>query len=171
MIHNQSLSHWYSFVTDSRVPVRKASMEAWMFCCNIWLEFNNLWYIWWYILNNMHIVYHALCFVVVGHGSFLPTFFTVILWWHHQMEMFSTLLALCAGNSLVTSEFPKQRPVMRSLDGIFDLHLNKQLSKQWWGWWFETLCPLWHYCNISRTCQWCKGRLLELLDHGNSQAW
>ena len=28
-------------------------------------------------------------------------------WWRHQMETFSALLTLCAGNSPVTSEFPK----------------------------------------------------------------
>ena len=27
-------------------------------------------------------------------------------WWRHQMETFSLLLALCAGNSPVTGEFP-----------------------------------------------------------------
>ena len=36
-------------------------------------------------------------------------------------------------------EFPAQRPVTRSFDVFFDLRLNKQLSKQPWGWWFETL--------------------------------
>ena len=36
-----------------------------------------------------------------------------------------------------------QRPVTRSLDVFFDLRLNKRLSKQWWGWWFET--PSRHY--------------------------
>ena len=46
-------------------------------------------------------------------------------WWHHQMETFSALLALCAGNSLVTGEFPSQRPVMGILGDFFDLHLNK----------------------------------------------
>ena len=31
---------------------------------------------------------------------------------------------------------------------IFDLRQNKWLSKQSWGWWFETLsCPLWRHCN------------------------
>ena len=45
------------------------------------------------------------------------------------METFSTLLALCAGNSTVTGEFPAQRPVTRSFDVSFDLHLNKWLSK------------------------------------------
>ena len=46
-------------------------------------------------------------------------------WWHHQMETFSALLALCAGNSPVTGEFPTQRPVTRSFDVFFDLRVNK----------------------------------------------
>ena len=40
------------------------------------------------------------------------------------MEAFSVLLALWAGNSPVTGEFPAQRPVTRSFDGFFDLRLN-----------------------------------------------
>ena len=43
-----------------------------------------------------------------------------------------------AGNSLVTGEFPSQRPVTRSFDVLFDPHLNKRLSEQSRGWWFET---------------------------------
>ena len=58
-------------------------------------------------------------------------------WWRHQMETFSALQVLCAGNSPVTGEFPSQRPVTRSFHVFFDLLLNKRLSKQWWGWWFE----------------------------------
>ena len=43
---------------------------------------------------------------------------------------------------------PAQRPVTRSFDGFFDLRLNTRLSKQSWGWWFETLSsPLWRHCN------------------------
>ena len=53
-----------------------------------------------------------------------------IPWWRHQMETFSALLAICAGNSLATGEFPTQRPVTRSLDVFFDLRLNKLLRKQ-----------------------------------------
>ena len=64
------------------------------------------------------------------------------------METFSALLAICAGNSAVPGEFPAQRPVTRSLKVFFDLRLNKRLSKQSWGWWFETLpSPLWRHCN------------------------
>ena len=45
----------------------------------------------------------------------------VFSWWRHQMETFSASLALCAGNSPVSGEFPTQRSVMRSF-GI-DLRL------------------------------------------------
>ena len=68
-----------------------------------------------------------------------------VSWWRHQME---TLLAVCAWNSPIPGEFPAQRPVTRCFDVFFDLRLNKLLSKQSWGWWFETLSrPLWRYCN------------------------
>ena len=50
-------------------------------------------------------------------------------WWRHQMETFSALLAICAGNSPVPGEFPAQRPVTRSFDVFFDLRPNKRLSK------------------------------------------
>ena len=52
-------------------------------------------------------------------------------WCHgYQMEIFSAVLALCAGISPVTDEFPSQRPVTPSLDAFFDLCLNKRLNKQ-----------------------------------------
>ena len=77
--------------------------------------------------------------------------FVTTIWWRHQMETFSTLLAICAGNSQVPDEFPTQRPVTRSFDVFFDLRLNKRLSKQWKGWWFETLSrPLWRHRNDTR---------------------
>ena len=73
-------------------------------------------------------------------------------WWRHQMETFSALLALCAGNSPVTGEFPAQRPVTRSFDVFFDLclnNMNKRLSKDSWGWWFEMPShSLWRHCNV-----------------------
>ena len=61
------------------------------------------------------------------------------------MEIFSALLAICAGYSPVPGEFPTQRPVTRSFDVFFDVRPNKRLSKQWWGWWFETLSS---HCDV-----------------------
>ena len=55
---------------------------------------------------------------------------TLKSWWRHQMETFSALLAICAGNSPVPGEFTSQRPVTRSFDVFCDLRLNKRLSKQ-----------------------------------------
>ena len=70
-------------------------------------------------------------------------------WWRHQMETFSTLLAICVGNSPVRGEFPAQWPVTLSFDVFFDLRLNKRLRTQLWRWWFVTLWrPLWRNWNV-----------------------
>ena len=72
-------------------------------------------------------------------------------WWRHQIETFSALQALCAGNSPV----PAQSPVTRSFDVFFDMRLNKRLSKQPWGWWFETPSwSLWRQCNSHHAQGW-----------------
>ena len=45
---------------------------------------------------------------------------------------------------------PLTRPVTRSSDVFFHLHLNKRLNKQSWGWWFETLShSFWRLCNVT----------------------
>ena len=44
--------------------------------------------------------------------------------------------------------YPQQKPVMRSFDIFFDLSQNERMSKQSWGWWFETpSCSLLRHCN------------------------
>ena len=71
-------------------------------------------------------------------------------WWRHQVGTFSALLAICAGNLPVTGEFPAQRPVTRIFDFSLIYALNKRLSKQSWGWWFETQSrSSWRDCNVS----------------------
>ena len=77
----------------------------------------------------------------VSHGVGLERFVPSRCWdilWRHQMEIFSAFLPFCVGNSPVTGQFPSQRQVTRSFDVFFDLRLNKRLSKQSWGWLFET---------------------------------
>ena len=76
-------------------------------------------------------------------------------WWRHQMETFSALLAICAGNSPVPGEFPTQRPVTRSFVFFFDLRRIKGLNKQSWGWWSETRSrPLWRHSNVLHHTVW-----------------
>ena len=70
------------------------------------------------------------------------------VWWRVQIEPFFVLLAFCAGNLPVTGEFSAQRPVTRSFDVFYDLRLNKWLSKQSWGSWFEAPSrSLWRHFN------------------------
>ena len=64
--------------------------------------------------------------------SFVAIYVTVcglVTIWHHLMDTFSALLALCEGKLPVTGRFPTQRPVKRSLGAFFDLCL-RLLSKQ-----------------------------------------
>ena len=68
-------------------------------------------------------------------------------------------------------EFPTQRPVTRSFDVFFDLRLNKRLSKQSWGWWFETLSwSLWrHYNGLKPKASWQQMLEHDWLAKGNCQ--
>ena len=76
-------------------------------------------------------------------------------------DIFRVTGHLC-GEFTGPGEFPAQRPVTRSFDVFFHLCLNNRLSKQSWGWWFETLSlPLWRQCNgfchdAGSSIQWCR---------------
>ena len=74
--------------------------------------------------------------------------------WHHGNSRFPLHDGVIKWNHFppswpfVTGESPAQRPVTRSFDVLYDLYLNKRLSKQSWGWWFETPSrPLWRHRN------------------------
>ena len=78
------------------------------------------------------------------------------LWWRHQMEKFSALLAFWSGNSPVYGEFPGQRPVTRSLDAFFDLRPVARLvigdviapiiTSLWWHRWFGARLHYLYFC-------------------------
>ena len=72
-----------------------------------------------------------------------PNYHDDVMKWKH----FRVAGHLC-GEFTGPGEFPTQRPVARSFDIFFNLRLNNRLSKQSWGWWFETLSwSLWRHCN------------------------
>ena len=78
--------------------------------------------------------------------------FSVFMMMSSNANIFA-LLAIRAGNSPVTGEFPAQKPVTRCFDIFFDLHMNKRLSNRSWGWWFETLShQFWRPCNVLALC-------------------
>ena len=79
--------------------------------------------------NDDHGVVSTLASLGVGFDcaskvGFEPYWY--IPWWRHQMETFSALLAICAGNSPVPGKFPSQRPVTQNVDVFFDLRLNNR---------------------------------------------
>ena len=62
-------------------------------------------------------------------------------------------------------DFPTQRPVTRSFDVFFDLRLNKRLSKQPWGWWFEPPSwSLWRHRNVTSNIFKAGPTLIKFLD-------
>ena len=78
---------------------------------------------------------------------------------------------LC-GNSPVTGEFPSQRPVARGFDVFFYLRLNKWLSKQSWGWGFETPSgSLWRHCNESAHFPLTGTSPIMTFDHTSHRLW
>ena len=99
----------------------------------------------------------------------LPMIWNAIMsMWHQCNEMFAFVITyyymmtssnentfrvtgpLLRGESTGHRWIPTQRPVTRSLDIFFYLRLNKQLSNQSWGWWFETSSrSTWRHCNES----------------------
>ena len=70
----------------------------------------------------LYIYIYVFSFYLFSHLVFVCQHFSYlhIAWWRHQMEKFSTLLALCQRNSPVTGEFPSQMPVTQSFDVFFD---------------------------------------------------
>ena len=58
----------------------------------------------WVFWRKMAVVLSGLTIPVA-----VPTHFRIISpWWHHQMETFSALLVICAGNSPIIGELPAQ---------------------------------------------------------------
>ena len=92
-----------------------------------------------------------------------------LAWWRHQIETFSALLVLCAGNSPVTGEFPSQWPVTRRFGIFFDTRVrrNKRLSKQWCCWFEMQSRSLLRHCNgLTKTVF-----VTQNVYHARTQAW
>ena len=71
-------------------------------------------------------------------------------WYYSQqshMNIFRVTGPLC-GEFTCPRWIPLTKASDTELCCFFDLRLNEPLSKQSWGWWFETpLSPLWRQCN------------------------
>ena len=134
-IYNQSAS---LYCDSLLVPVRQ-HRTRWVYRSpwsaeNDAINTTNLVYIWWDVV----------------HSSSLPVPFL------HGFMMSSSNANIFRVTDQLCKEFtsPRWIPHTKASDVelwcFFDLRLNKRLSEQSWGWWFETLsCPLWHHCNMT----------------------
>ena len=108
---------------------------------------------------NISVIYpnYILSFLsVVCNYLFMPS---VHMMTSLNGNIFRVTGPLC-GEFTGPGEFPTQRPVTRSFDVFFDLRLNKRLSKQPWGWWFETPSwSLWRHRN-ERWFDWIDGLII-----------
>ena len=136
-LHTMQSMHIVSIINQQKMTVIKIIKNS------FWLTFT-----WWTIsicITNLSLLSTGMTYIWTP--SLWKTW--AYSWWRHQMETFSALLAIRAGNSPVSGEFPTQRPVTRSFDVFSDLRLNKGLRKQSWGWGFETLSrPIWRHRNV-----------------------
>ena len=112
-----------------RYHPRKPWYEAWDICSQ-----------WWYSYSDTSVHAAVIWPVCRSTGMHMMT--------SSNGNIFRVTGPLC-GEFTGPGEFPTQRPVTRSFDIFFDLRLNKRLSKQSYGWWFETRSwSLWRHCNV-----------------------
>ena len=117
-------------------------------CCNLFEDLETVDFI------NGYPIFKCVAEMITWYGSRIVALAIVVhqhspstasSWWRHFLRYWPFVWGILP----VTGEFPTQRPVMRNFDVFFDLCLNKRLSKQWRGWWFEMpLHPLWRHCNL-----------------------
>ena len=123
------------------------------------------------LVGDAHFLKKQMCLRRIYKGKIYITTMTTAMWWQVKNKSvleytedipYGTGHTLCflRDDVIKWKHFPRyrpfvrginpaQRPVTRSFDIFFDLRLNKRLSKQSWGWWFETLsCPLWRQCYV-----------------------
>ena len=109
-------------------------------------------------------------FVIFGCRSVLVGFFPCPMMTSSNGNIIRVTGPLC-GEFAGPGKFPAQRSVTRSFDVFFDLHLNKRLSKQPWGWWFETPSwSLWRQCNARDYCS-NTGAIGVLLTYTTMVSW
>ena len=126
---------------------RKYSIAFWVF------RFPSVFLVFWlqcHILKFVLIFNTLNCYMVATHCFFYQWpvtiyFLHIIPWWRHQMETFCALLAF------VWVFSPHKGQWRGALMFSLICALNKRLSKQSRGGWFETLsCTLWRHCNANK---------------------
>ena len=118
-------------------------------CCKVLLYFSKIRYLVWFIFHFTNNIKTWLGFCTTDDYWQFTHRVRPHAWWRHQMETFSPILVLCAGNSPDTGEFPALRPVTRSFDVFFSIcaTINGWVNKREAGDWRRHRAPLWRQYN------------------------
>ena len=137
MILIPAVNEW---LVSCMMPLHEASQQV-IACHQCACRWHSIW--WYHTTSRNTVVWKG------KHASFLVSIgITVYMMTSLNGNIFHVTGPLY-GEFTGPGEFPTQRPVMRSFDVFFDLCQNKPLSKQSWGWWFETLSrSLWRHRNV-----------------------
>ena len=93
--------------------------------------------------------FNAYVVSIVRRNHINPTGYSQFMMTSSNGNIFRVTGPLC-GEFTGPGEFPAQEPVTRGFDVFFDLRLNKWLSKQSLGLWFETRSrSLWRHRNVT----------------------
>ena len=98
-----------------------------------------------------YLIWAGSCYLFIGLNLLMDLCLPQNLMTSSNGNIFHITGPLC-GEFTGDRWIPHTKPVMRSFDVSFDLHLNERLSKQWWGWSFEMPShTLWCHCtDLSR---------------------
>ena len=105
------------------------------------------------------IVYFLHRFVCIIVASIQLLFIEICIMWctwksgHVMMTSSNGNIFRVTGHLCGEFTGPRWIPRTKASDAELRCAFNKRLSKQSWGWWFETpLCPLWRHCNVTSLC-------------------
>ena len=140
--------NWYTLCHTDNYDGRQLYLAIWIL--RTWLDGQYFWPV-----NQIKIPYiHITNLDIVNNFMWTKRLLSVLFLSTSFMmtssngNIFRVTGPLC-GEFTGPVEFLAQRPVTRSFDVFFDLRLNKRLSKQPWGWWFEMPSwSLWRHCNV-----------------------
>ena len=136
-------SHGFEQILYNIFHTTHTQFYCYLLCCGYIISY---WLIYQYLLGLLH--WHSGPWAIIWFFMFTRQ----AMMTSSNGNIFRVTGPLC-GEFTGPGEFPTQRPVTRSFDVFFDLRLNKRLSKQPWGWWFETLSwSLWRQCNGACAC-------------------
>ena len=138
--------------SNFNLSMLELSKSMFALCCLLWV-------FWRYVTDyNEVALYHAMCVLVVRGDNSLSAgpvyigdqkFHDDVIKWKH----FSRYWPFVRGIHRLPVNSPHKGQWRGALMFFFDLHLNKRLSKQAWGWWLETPSrSLWRHRNVSSLC-------------------